>query len=377
MEDLTIKIPAIRIKQREGDGKAIYIARIKAKQLCSRPTERFKIRIYKRKELPNKAGYEDTGYQREPAKNKVDSIKKYIVSETKNPLFPTAITVSSESELRFDEKANGVGELTINPTLYIIDGQHRFKAWVDLMQSDYKEFEDYEMPLVILSGFSELDEVVQFHVINSRQTKVKTDLAHRHYLKLSKDKSTERLIKEKDRWVVRANVIANQLNEELDGVWNGYMFNANESTDKKRRIPIGVSAFATSLKPLFQKGKLFENSENQSDSAKLLALFWKQISEIWPEPFNTPKDYVLMKTVGVYSMHLLLTKLLDETSDLKKAIELSKNKLITAKNDFDYTYDYWLTKKHLDQKRKQSGDYAAAYSSASGHNYIVTSLIYH
>jgi len=56
------------------------------------------------------------------------------------------------------------------------------------MKSGYEEFEDFEMPLVILSGFSELDEVVQFHVINSRQTKVKTDLAHRHYLKLSKDK---------------------------------------------------------------------------------------------------------------------------------------------------------------------------------------------
>lgn len=188
MEDLTIKVPAIRIKQREGDGKAIYITRVKAKQLCSRPTERFDIRIYKRKELPNNAGYEDSGYQREPAKNKVESIKKYIVTETKNPLFPTAITVSSESELKFDEKANGFGELTINPTLHIIDGQHRFKAWVDLMKSGYEEFEDFEMPLVILSGFSELDEVVQFHVINSRQTKVKTDLAHRHYLKLSKDK---------------------------------------------------------------------------------------------------------------------------------------------------------------------------------------------
>jgi len=144
--------------------------------------------FYKRKELPNNAGYEDSGYQREPAKNKVESIKKYIVTETKNPLFPTAITVSSESELKFDEKANGFGELTINPTLHIIDGQHRFKAWVDLMKSGYEEFEDFEMPLVILSGFSELDEVVQFHVINSRQTKVKTDLAHRHYLKLSKDK---------------------------------------------------------------------------------------------------------------------------------------------------------------------------------------------
>ena len=57
-----------------------------------------------------------------------------------------------------------------------------------LLQRQFQEFEDFEMPLVILSGFSELDEVVQFHVINSRQTKVKTDLAHRHYLKLSKDK---------------------------------------------------------------------------------------------------------------------------------------------------------------------------------------------
>lgn len=371
MDELTIKVPALRIHQKEGEGKAIYVARVTVKELASRRRERFDVRYYAR------VNGKDSGYQRRPTPSKLSKIKDFIDKETDAPLFPTSIVVSTENELEFDEINRGYGLLTLKPKLYIIDGQHRFEAWGDLMDSHvYKELEDYEIPLVVLSGFEEIDEVAQFHIINSRQTKVKTDLAHRHYLALSKSKKTAGLVREEDTWIPRANVVANQLNEEIDGVWKVQMLNANETMpDIRRKLPIGVSGFASSLKPLFAKGKLFSDPTNQDNNAKFLAKFWEVASEVWPEPFENPKDYVLMKTVGTYSMHLLLLELNNDYKDQNVLLEKVKSKLLEAKEK-GYTSDYWFIRRHLSDNRKRTGKFAAANSSASGHVQIMTSLLH-
>lgn len=370
MTELIFKVPALRIKQNEKEGMEIYLARIKVKQLYDRSAERFDIRKYKRE------NGKDYGYQRELSKSKIEKIKNYINNETDNPIFPTSIVACSKDLLKFDDKENGCGILTIKPTLYIIDGQHRVEAWKQLMKAHvYEEFEDFELPIIVLSGFEEIDEVAQFHIINARQTRVKTDLAHRHYVQLSKMEATKTLIKESDKWIPRASVIGNQMNEEIDGVWKEMMYNANEPADVKSKLPIGVSAFASSLKPFFNKGKLFHDPKNQDRNVKLLAKFWLIVGEVWPEPFEHPKDYVLMKTVGVNAMHLLLLDQAASYPNKDKLLTAVKGKLLKAKAA-GYTKNYWHTKRNLSDRVIQSGRYAAAHSSASGHKQIMLSLLH-
>lgn len=380
MDDLSFDAPAIKINQREKEGQAIYLALIKAKDLVHRQNERFDISIYERKKI--EGGYKDVGYQRRPNPNKIKQIKNFITNESKgHPLFPTAIITSTEAKLKFEEVGDSLGKLHILPKLHIIDGQHRMQAWIDLMKSgSYTDLENYEIPVVILSGFTELEEVIQFHIINSRQTKIKTDLAHNHYLRLMNDDKTKNLVADRDKWIPRANIITKSLNEKNNNIWFEKMFNANDTSDIKKRRPIALSSFTSSLKPFFARDRVFYSQLHEDKNTKILVDYWDKIAQVWSAALEVKStgylSYVLMKTVGVFSMHYLLAHFLEKKNDSQEAIDQAYKALKLAyENGMDDSY--WFAKKLIAEggERDKSGRYAMAHSSGSGHMYIVDYIL--
>lgn len=376
-----LKISAFKLDQFIDGAKSIYLAKITAKELVEDPV-RFQVRYYER--IPTTlGGYKDSGYQRRPTPKKIDKIIEFILAERKGkPEFPTSIVASTQNRLEFKDDEKGVGTLVIKPPLYIVDGQHRFEAWRRLLGKEsggkFDFLEKYEMPIVILSGFEEIDEVLSFYIINSRQTKVKTDLAHRHYIKLASVPSTKHIV-EKNLWIIRANKVANLLNEEVDGVWKGLMLNANEPKDITYIKPISVSTFAMSLRPFYSldSKEIFEEtvSGGIEEDAGILERFWKIISDTWPEPFKEPKRFTLAKTVGVYSLHILFASILKK-SNYEVGTALSEVKKILANAKTKFGPEFWLVSKELTQDQRNRGEYAGAYSSAQGHKQIVQMLTY-
>lgn len=380
MGNLDVKLPTMLIKQREGKDQKIFLTKIKASEFAKYPKERFLIDYYKRLDL------KDQGYQRQLSKTAVDKIKNFILVETKNPLLPTAILANSRCALDFQESKDckDFGTLIVNSPLYIIDGQHRFEAWKSMMESLslQEDWGDYEFPLIILSNFKEYQEIEQFFVINSRQKRIKTDLAQRHLLELAKREETSNLISEKDRWQLYATKIVDLLNEQIDGVWNGKIILPSDVQDERKVKIITQSSFVSSLKPFFtsKNSPFFDLSIEKVDGnrvetwAKLIAIYWKNIEMIYPDAVDNFREYSLMKTVGTFSLHLLLQKEYAriESKELNKAIGAAIKDLERA-SKIDFTNYFW--KSNVPSSIKEQGKYAGAFSNSAGHNRIAASIL--
>jgi DGQHR domain-containing protein len=383
-QPLSYKIPVMRIKQREDKGQAMYIGVVKAADFLNRPNERFVIDYFKR---DNKVDY---GYQRQLSKPAVEKIKKYILSETGHPLLPTALLLNSRSELKFDEFKAPFGFLNIEDVLHIIDGQHRFEAWSSMMQEIplRNKLGDFEFPVVILTGFDITKEIEQFFVVNSRQKRIKTDLAQRNFLHLATHKDTKGLIPENARWQLYATKIVDYLNEKEDSVWKDKIILPDDGPDLRKAKVISQNSFVTSLQPLFTGSKsIFSTSEESEipldEWAKFISDYWKLIGRIYPDAIhNHPYDYSLMKTVGTSSLHLLLARVCDDISgekgiaskeDREKVLK-ELEKAIRKVADKDFKLAFWRSKATEDARRK--GINAGSYSSSVGHRTIVSKIMW-
>ncbi len=381
---LNFQLPAIRVRQREERGQAIYMAVIKAKEFMTRENERFIIDYYRREN-----GKED-GYQRPLAHNSVSKIKDYILKEVKYPILPTSILANARYKLKFEALNDPCGQLTIDQPLYIIDGQHRFEAWKQLMHDDkLKEvFGDYEFPVVILSGFEKIDEIEQFYVINSRQKRIKTDLAQRNFLSLAGHEKTESLIPERSKWTMYATKIVDILNEETENsIWHDHIILPDDGLDLRKRKIISQASFVSSLKPMFiGRDAIFVVDNKELPKliktwASFINNYWQTIYKIYPEAIDNLHDYSLMKTVGVFSLHLLLVKMINQKG-LKDTIlnpktqsEILKDiqeKIENAKKN-TFKLDFWRVK--VSDIKKERGEYAGSYSSSVGHNKIVSKIL--
>lgn len=372
IDKLDFTLPAFKIHQREQDGTAIYFSKINAKELSTRTDERFKIDYFRRLD-----SNQDLGYQRQLSKIAVEKIKDFILKETKNPLLPTAILVNSREPLDYKDNGGGFGVLTVKNTLYIIDGQHRFEAWTQMMQDPALEemYGDYEFPLIVLSGFEEYREIEQFYVINSKQKKIKTDLAQRHSLALAKHSETEGLIPSEKRWELSAVKITDILNEQLECIWNKKVILADDTADLRKTKFISQSSFVSSLKPLFLGSKpifKIEKGVNNLDKwAKIIADYWDIIEKYYPNAVQNTRDYSLMKTVGVFSFHIFLERILQETKDISEAMKLIDTKIRKASEN-GYGENFWRVKQS--ESTKNQGKYAGAFSSAVGHKRIAMGI---
>lgn len=381
--DLNFYIPAMKFHQREDSGNALFLGVVKARDFFQRVPERFKIDYYSRKD-----GKEE-GYQRLLSDKSVEKIKDFILSETNNPLLPTALLVNSRELLDFKKSSDRFGNLYIDSPLHIIDGQHRFEAWKSMMEDVTlrNKWGDFEFPIVILSGFKEIKEIEQFFVINSRQKRIKTDLAERNYLALAGNKETKGLVPESANWKLHAVKIVDYINEQLeDSIWNNNIILPADSNDLRKAKVISQSSFVSSLKPLFigQHAIFKSNGKDRApieDWAEFLASYWDDvISKIYPNAVKHPKDYSLMKTVGVFSLHMLLGRVVNDVSQgrpiTKNIQEVSFKKirsLLLKAAGKRYKEEFWKVK--INRITKEKGEYAGAYSSAVGHKKILTGLI--
>jgi DGQHR domain-containing protein len=384
-KELNFKIPAMCIKQKEDSSQAIYIGVVKASDFVSRPNERFIIDYYKR----SNSG--DHGYQRPLAESSVEKIKNYILQETPNPLLPTALLLNSRGPIEFKKTDGPFGFLEIKQELHIIDGQHRFEAWKSMMEDVVlrSKWGDYEFPVVILSNFEELKEIEQFFVINARQKRIKTDLAQRNFLQLASNEKTKGLIPESSRWQLFATKIVDQLNEKSDSIWNDKIILPDDSKDLRKAKLISQASFVSSLKPLFvgSESVFAVSSEGERPQiekwGEFIVDFWKIVKKVYPEAIQNPHDYVIQKTVGVFSLHLLLAKTADDIpgggtvlkEERKKAILDRVEKYLKKACEDKINQNFWRTSQNVSNAAKQRSEYAGAYSSSVGHNSIVSKIM--
>lgn len=297
------------------------------------------------------------GYQREPIKSHFKKVTKYL-ERRESPLLPTSVLLSIRGKLNFKvlNKESEIGILTIPEelTLWIVDGQHRIWGLRHAIEENGREeFLNYILPVTIVENMNKVSEVYQFLTINSTQKRVRVDLANR-LLTLLQEADPSILPELRDKkmlWRTRAVHITHKLNEREDSPWRGRIRKPNEP--KKPGAVATEASFVQSLKPII-KSDVFQGY-TVDEITKLLINYWNAIKEFMPEAFEIPEDYVIQKTTGMYTLHMVAPLVLWECIKAHDTSKEGIKKILKKDTDHLQNPDFWLS-------RSRGGSGAASYT---------------
>ncbi len=291
-----MQIPAIKINQNQKD---LFVTSLSARDL---------LKLAKVDQWsPEKEGSRDQGYQRAPEKSHIGKIASYL--QNRDALLPNAILLNSRKPLGFVESSEEslVGTINLRPqdVLWNVDGQHRVAGLRKAIEEDGStELADFFLPVVIASGLSKDEEMLQFFTVNRTQKGVRTDLTERLLYQRAKTPEGRDEIRGKGQyWIVRAVKIVDYLNNQSDSPWRGRIQLPNTNV----KAPAKQASLTKSLQPLLKGGLL----ENQSDTiaCQLMLIYWKAVQEVFPEAFEDPKKYAIQKTAGYFPLHAVANRI--------------------------------------------------------------------
>jgi len=324
-----------------------------------------------------------TGYQRAPSVHRKRRIAEY--ASRPDAMMPVGGLLNARASNgeggtsrgkvldfvpEWEEGNLAYGELAIPHTalpLYIVDMQHRLGGYqYAIEQQGREELRDFPLVVTIADGLPFLDEVDQFHLINTTQRKVRTDLARRLLVIQAKDTDRRLALDEQRKlWEARGPVIANTLNRQ-EGVWKGRILPPNLRKRDQPTAIIRETSFVTSLKPILQTPYFVRQREE--DAAKLLGRYWEAIGRVFPEALHHPESYVLQKTPGVFSLHQIAPEV----------FELARDRAQTRTIDVDTLYGVVQTLAEVEGGAEfwasDNEEGAALYGSMKGFRILASHL---
>lgn len=317
----------------------------------------------------------EQGYQRRPEPR---FKKLYPYMNRNDRILPTSILLNHRDGIEFNSDTD---EITLDSSkkLFLVDGQHRIKGLEYCIEKskndpDYQRgIKKFPLPVVIMSGLDNIDEMMQFKIINDTQKKIRTDLVNSILAQISREDEGEELDKGEVERVVLAET-TKIVSDKQDSPWKDIILMPNQpkiTKKQKRENPslehVGIvkaTSFQSSIKPVYrflrdQEQLESDNPQEQSSQiAGIIIEFWKAIEEMNnnTDMFSNPGDYVIQKTPGIFSLHIILKKLLPkmfwEREEWKKDNFISR---LEKCGDL-YSPSYW------DKK----GDGAAVFGSMKG-----------
>lgn len=254
----------------------------------------------------------EIGYQRQPEPARASKVANFL-KNSKKPLMPTSVLLSHRGSLEGIEEHNGYAVINLpeDVTLWIVDGQHRiygFKRAIEELQLE--RLKDYELPFVLMESHNMAEEADQFRIINETMKKVRTDLARRilAYRVAALGFQAKKEVREAGRmWEVSAANIISELVKDESSPW----FNRVQPPNSKKQSKHTVRelSFSTSLKPILTIWPY--KSWTPDKLSKVLMNYWKAWQALVPTAFDDANNYVLMKTPGVFSLHLLFRHVME------------------------------------------------------------------
>jgi DGQHR domain-containing protein len=297
------------------------------------------------------------GYQRTLSKTRSRKFGKFI-ADTSKGISPTSILIySRDLNSGIKKVGENIYEISDSETdkvqLYITDGQHRTDGIFEAFKEGWlNEDSEYEIPITILfwdpsksPKDQRLEEAMQFYIINTQQKRMRTDLAHQYiYRKYEIEKGpigdSTMLpygIKKKD-YVPYAIYIAKRLREDSDSPWNDLILPPNASGDK----PITEGSFTDSLSPILDYS--IQANLSMGEIISLLKNFWKAVFNLCPNAKKNYNKYVLMKTSGVYALHIFLPILLIRKPNLGKNPTSQQFEQVLQRIGDCFTDNFWESK---------------------------------
>lgn len=303
------------------------------------------------------------GYQRMPVQTRFRKIARYVMGKEGHPrpILPQAIVLNVRDEdqkrLKFkDSEGDGLGLLEVSHevTFWEVDGQHRLGGLRYAVGEDPK-FADYPIPVVITEGLSRLNEAVLFHVINTTQKRVPTDLSQRFIeTKMGDEAMRLQVIAKGEDWIPKGTKVVDTLVTTPGNPWYGKI---GIPGTRLSGILMKQVSFVTSLKPILTS---MYGSLEPEDVAQLLIRYWQALEAIYPEAFREPGEYVIQKTVGVFPLHAIAPQVFDmvRTANTK----ITKDGILEVLHGLAHNLDkgYEAGSAFWHSKEGEAGKYAGA-----------------
>ncbi|MEX2535034.1 MAG: DGQHR domain-containing protein [Trueperaceae bacterium] len=290
-----------RMSVMEQDARELYVGAMRAEDI---------IRLGRVAEWTEENS--EQGYQRAPERSRIRKLANFLKTEGV-PMLPTSVLLSHRGEpLERRDLDDGTAEITFpdDEVLWIVDGQHRVKALeVAIKEDGLERFKSFMLPVVIVEFPNIEEEAHQFQIINENMKKVNTQLARRLLaLRLARgDDSTRRAIRQTRRlWEAETVEVIKELQAEPESPWSGRIQPPN--TRKSADHIVRELSFSTSLKPILTDEVCIDLGTERI--ANFLVNYWEAWSQLLLEAFETPGDYVIQKTPGIFSLHAVARYLL-------------------------------------------------------------------
>ena len=314
-----IRIPAVRFRQ---SNVTLYIGNMRASDL-------YEVGVIESWDSAKGWDIGTQGYQRESYEKHYKGIAKFL-RDTPNALLPASILLSArtreQGELKFDiiresgGHAFGYLEIPDAYMLYVVDGQHRMQGFMyavnDLEQDNLR---DFLLPVTLICDADKIEELSQFHLINDRQKRISTNLALALLGTVVEDQPSvaKMLVGPQGMWKMKAIMIAMALNEDTEpkNVWAGRISLPNEP--KGPVFAATLASFVNSIQPFFSG--TYPHKLSNPQLVDYLIRFWSALNAIIPKPFQSPKNYVIQKTTGVYSLNRVAAELARQKSEALQA----------------------------------------------------------
>jgi len=308
---MSLTLQAIKIRQKDKD---IYLTAIRAGDLL----KRYDISWWKRES--------DEGYQRPLKEARVNEIKNYLKKDLGT--FPTSILANVRGKievksLKLLDNYGDLCEITIpdeSLPIEVIDGQHRVQGLRAAVEED-ENFANYPLIVSLFTLPNKYDEMLQFHIVNSRAKNVPTDLAQRHLYQMSRKIGLPMLmLKEGERSAIGAYVtpVVDKLMTDPKSVWYQRVQLPDQASKDEGQI-IRQRPLADSIYYIIkEKNTLMKDLDKLTE---LLKDYWNALAEIFPQAFSDPEHYTIQRTPGVYSLHMVFPEIYNEC---EKANDFSK-----------------------------------------------------
>ena len=354
------RIPALRIMQQgggeeAGGGVTLYVAAMTLRQLRNHAkTDTW---------TPSNAN----GYQRPIVDRRLRELARYV--QEQEGVLPTSILVGTRPDdhphirltgfdggpaVSLDEvvltdespladfdggHAVSLGELEMpdESPLWVIDGQHRYNGLNYAYERGDERLADYPFPVCIMWDVDQYQEMVHFNIINTRQKKMSTDIVDRHLVQIQEKRGLQMVATgargEKEYMRATATKVVDMLNEAT-GVWHHQI--AIPGVPGRDQGLVRQHAMVVSIEPFLRDPWVKGLSE--VDKVKVLTNFWDAAREVWPDAFESPGDYRVQATVGVYSLHMALPVIIHRCLEGR---DLTKDRMCKLIEDTDITAEFW------------------------------------
>lgn len=284
------------------------------------------------------------GYQRPLTASRLRQVAAYMQQE--EGVLPTSLLVCIRQPDRatfepvgFDSGCGEPGMLTIpaGVTMWLVDGQHRLFGleWA-LTKGKAGWVADYPLPVTIVEGIDAYEEMRYFHVINTRQRGVPTDVVDRHLLTMREVEGPALLEREGERNYLRgrATKLCDVLNGDPASPWYGTIIMPGEK--RRPHHLMRQHGMVSSLDSVVRDA--FVKRLTDEEAGKLLLNYWCAARDRWQSAFEEPQAYVIQKALGAGALHQILPDVLELC---RSADDFSREKMADILAEIGRSAGFW------------------------------------